>query len=141
AEARVHLVDTRKGLAHDETLHLLAPIGAGGRVAWGEADPANYAPGDLQSAPVGGATFESLPTGAATKVAVRNWEKALDEELYRSRRTELFVFEPLGVYSEPGETERDFRSRISDVIREHRDDAVEHLREKYASKVERLEER
>lgn len=141
AEARVHLVDTRKGLADDETLHLLAPIGAGGRVAWNEAEQTEHVSADLKARPVDGASFSPLPASAGTTDAVRAWKDALEEELYRSRRTELFEHDELDLYSEPGESERDFRIRISEALRAHRDSAVEALREKYASKVERLEER
>jgi len=47
----------------------------------------------------------------------------------------------LEIVSNPGESERDFRVRLQQIAREHRDDAVEKLRRKYAPKVEVLEER
>ena len=45
------------------------------------------------------------------------------------------------VNSNPGEDERDFRIRLQQIAREQRDDLIEALREKYASKLATLQER
>ncbi|HJX41522.1 MAG TPA: hypothetical protein VJ345_08670, partial [Anaerolineales bacterium] len=47
----------------------------------------------------------------------------------------------LGELSQPGESERDFRVRLQQVSREHRDQAVDRLRQKYAPKIASLQER
>ncbi len=54
---------------------------------------------------------------------------------------ELFVSPSLKEVSRPGETETEFRIRLQQVAREHRDELVGQLREKYASKIATLQER
>ena len=71
----------------------------------------------------------------------RQWEKDLDDFLYRTRRYDLFKCEDLGEYSEPGESERDFRIRLAERAREERDLEIEKLRRKYESKIRTLEDR
>jgi hypothetical protein len=141
ATAHVHLVDTRKGLEYDELLSLIAQIGEDAGVSWDAAQPLTFTADELESSPAEGVTFEPLPGGAGSKDAVKDWGDALDEELYRKRRFDLFEYDALDLYSEPGESERDFRIRISDAIRVQRDAAVAELREKYSLKLERQEER
>jgi hypothetical protein len=61
--------------------------------------------------------------------------------LYRTRNLELHQSPSLGLISEPGESERDFRVRLGDLAREKRDRLADKLRKKYASRLARLEER
>ena len=44
-------------------------------------------------------------------------------------------------FSDPGESERDFRIRLGDKAHELRDEALEKLRKKYASKFRTLQDR
>ena len=62
-------------------------------------------------------------------------------DLHRNQRLELSRSPSLGITSNPGESERDFRLRIQQFAREQRDEAVERLRQKFASKIATLEER
>ena len=43
--------------------------------------------------------------------------------------------------SEPGESERDFRIRLQQAVREYRDETIDGLEDKYASKVASLQEK
>ena len=47
----------------------------------------------------------------------------------------------LKVYSQPAESERDFKARVQQAARERRDDDVDKLRKKYATQIDRIEER
>ena len=47
----------------------------------------------------------------------------------------------LKLTSNPGESEGDFRARLAQSLREHRDGAVSKLREKHAAKLKSLDER
>ena len=139
--ARVHLVKTRDGLAHDEIVHMLCPVDERGGVTWSGALTVAIPPGDLETKAADGASFEALPAGVGTEDTIRQWSDAFEESLYRTRRLDVFEFAPLGIHSEPGEFERDFRIRIADSIREVRDKKVEELRGKNASRFARLDER
>jgi len=58
-----------------------------------------------------------------------------EDWIYRHERAELFYSPLLKEYSQFGEGERDFRARLSQSARETRDEAIEKLRDKYASKI------
>jgi hypothetical protein len=61
--------------------------------------------------------------------------------LYRERALELFQSASLKAVSRPGESEREFQLRIAQAARERRDEEVARLREKYASRMNVLQER
>jgi Skp family chaperone for outer membrane proteins len=54
---------------------------------------------------------------------------------------ELLSAKALKLTSNPGESEGDFRARLAQSLREHRDGAVAKLREKHAAKLKSLDER
>ncbi|HEX2223707.1 MAG TPA: hypothetical protein VHN15_05855 [Thermoanaerobaculia bacterium] len=140
AAARVHYVDARRGIDHAEDLALLSSL-AGGEVDWYAAEAVDLRKDDLESVPPAGGRFAALPDAAVRAKSYDGWRRSLEESLYRTRRCELFKSPSLGVVSRPGESERDFRIRLTEQAREKRDDQVAELRKKYASKVATLEER
>jgi hypothetical protein len=140
AQATVHYVDARKGIEHAEELSLLAAL-ANGEMDWYAAETVDIRKEDLEAEPIHGARFAALPDPAVRAKSYAGWEKDLAESLYRTRRCELFHSPALGELSKPGESERDFRIRLTEKAREKRDDQVAELRKKYAAKVDQIEER
>ena len=112
-----------------------------GGVDWYAAEAVEVAYEDLEREPAAGARFAGLPDAAARAKSYAGWQKELAECLYRSRRCELFASPSLGELSRPGESERDFRIRLTEAARERRDAEVEKLRARHGPKVARLEER
>jgi len=140
---RVHFVDAKKDLDHGEEVAFLLPLlekGSGAAPDWREArelDRGAWDPDrELEAAPVAGATFADLPSDAAIARNYGGWEKDFADVLYRERRLELYESSLLGFVSRPGESERDFRIRLGDRARELRDEAMEKLRQRYASKLD-----
>ncbi|MCA9189032.1 MAG: type IV secretion system DNA-binding domain-containing protein [Pirellulaceae bacterium] len=143
ALAKVHFVDTRRGLAADEELALLTELNTGAfGIDWESAEPLELDPSDLETEPLTtSASYGDVPTEAAKAKSYATWKKALADHLYRSRRYELYRCQDLSAISEPGESERDFRIRLAERAREERDAEVAKLREKYEPKIRTLEER
>jgi hypothetical protein len=108
---------------------------------WDQATPLDLPIADLEAEPQSGAQFTDVPAEAAKPKSYATWRKDLASWVYRNQRLELFESPSLDVASNPGESERDFRVRLQQLAREHRDEAVENLRRKYAPKFEQLEER
>ena len=108
---------------------------------WDQATPLDLPLADLEAEPQAGAQFTDVPAEAAKAKSYATWRKDLASWVYRNQRLELFESPTLDVASNPGESERDFRVRLQQLAREHRDEAVENLRRKYAPKFEQLEER
>lgn len=142
AFTKVHFVDTRKGLSAEEEITFLSSLAAGPMgIDWSEAEELELISDDLEREPLPGAGFAAAPPEAHKARSYSSWQKALANHLYRSRRYNLFRSANLKEVSEPGETERDFRIRLAERAHEERDEQVEKLRKKYASKIGTLEER
>ncbi len=140
AIGRIYYADARAGVATDEEFAVLAEPAA--RVDWDGAESTPVRDADLERIPAeGDAFFGVVPPEAAKGRSYLEWGKAYAEWLYRSRRLELFRSPATGVVSKPGETERDFRIRLQTAAREKRDMVVEKVRQNYAPRLARLEER
>jgi hypothetical protein len=140
AAATVHYRDAKLGVEHAEEVSLLAPLSDDG-VDWYAAKAAELGKDDLESEPVAGARFASLPDAAVKAKSYDAWRKALEDCLYRTRKLDLFRSTALGEVSKPGESERDFRIRLAETARVARDEQVEALRQKYGVKIAQYQER
>jgi hypothetical protein len=87
------------------------------------------------------ASFGEVPDSAAKASSYTKWRKELSDHLYRSKGLDLFRSPTFELTSEPLESERDFRIRLREVAHERRDEEKEKLRSKYASKIQKLEEK
>ncbi len=90
--------------------------------------------------PSTGARFGALPGTAARAKEHTRWRKMLASRLYREHKLRLWHCKELKLYSQPGESEREFRGRLREVAREARDLEVEKLRDKYAPKLARIKD-
>lgn len=133
---------SNKKIDLSETVTLLAPIGDGVLpVDWDHAPPTDIAVSDLETTPVDGAQFDELPTAASKAASFEKWKKDFAGWIYRNQKLDLLQSASLGVVSNAGESERDFRVRLQQFAREKRDEALEKLRQKYAPKLATLEDR
>ncbi|MDZ7377537.1 MAG: ATP-binding protein, partial [candidate division KSB1 bacterium] len=113
-----------------------------GLINWDDAIEAAIAESDLlKVAQDEKARYGQLPLEAARKQNYLDWSKAFNDWLFRKQSLELLKSPSLQVISKPGESERDFRIRLQLVAREKRDELVEKLRQKYASRMTSLQER
>ncbi len=124
------------------SLTLLAPIADGiVTVDWDQATAVDLPMSDLETSPEPGAKFAELPAAAGKTKSYAAWQKDLAGWLYRNQKLDLMRSARLGQASNPDESEQDFRLRLQQAAREHRDAAVEKLRQKYAPKLAALEEK
>ena len=87
------------------------------------------------------ASFAPLPAGSTDAKRLRAWQKRLASASYRERTLPLWHCAALKSWSQPPETEGEFRARLVQLGRERRDLAAEKLRKRYAPKLARLEKR
>ncbi|HKV37300.1 MAG TPA: hypothetical protein VJP89_23355 [Pyrinomonadaceae bacterium] len=131
-----------KTIEMTQQVTLLATINDGPiDLDWNEATPIELPAEDLESEPQSEAQFTEVPAKASKVKSYATWRKDFAAWLYRNQRLELLESPSLDIASNPGESERDFRVRLQQLAREQRDQAVEKLRQKYASKFAQLEER
>lgn len=95
----------------------------------------------LESEPLDGAGFATLPAEGAQPKSYDRWGKELVRWIQGEHPVTLLESKSRKAFSRPGESERDFRMRLADLGREARDEEVERLRKKYESRFRTLEDR
>jgi len=141
--ARIHYTDTKLGIDTTQDLNVVAPFTDGAvPVDWDSAEPADQKPEDLVGTlPNPNSSFEALPPAALDAKRYAAWEKDFGQWVMRAERLTLYSAPSVKLTSQAGESERDFRARLSHAGRESRDAAVEKLRASYAPKLARLQQR
>jgi hypothetical protein len=140
ALAKVYYADAKAGIATEQEIALLADPEA--RIAWEDAAAVRLGERDLERLPAeDAAAFEELPGEAANPKSYAAWGKGFVEWLARTQRLELLKSPSTGAVSAPGESERDFRIRLSGAGHEKRDAVTEKIRQSYAPRIARVEER
>ena len=87
------------------------------------------------SSPLKGIGFGDLPGYAMNATNYKPLSSDFEDWIYRNERAELYYSPVLKEYSQFGEGERDFRARLSQNARETRDEMIDKLRDKFASKI------
>jgi hypothetical protein len=141
--ARIHYRDARRGVDHTAAIQALAPFReARVPVDWESAEPIDVPAESLLPSP-GAADPASMSWGALPSPALRpksyeTWARAFAQWVQRSQPLRLMRAPALGLTSQPGESERDFRIRLQQAAHEARDAAAEKLRARYATRVQRV---
>ncbi len=127
----------RYKLGHSDRL-LLALSADEGPVAldWDEAERLDESVDDLQPDALAGAHFSPCP-GVLLKPRA-SWQKDLIRHVRNGRPLALKSCAELKCLSAPGESEGQFRIRLQQAASEKRDAAIAVLRERYDSKLEKL---
>jgi vacuolar-type H+-ATPase subunit I/STV1 len=107
---------------------------------WTAADISEDDAPELETAPSPTAQFSSLPTDLSRPKKYAELATALKDQLYRSQKQQLWKCAALKQVSKAGESEADFRVRLSHTCRETRDAQLEKLRQKYAPKITSITE-
>jgi hypothetical protein len=110
-------------------------------VDWDNAEPVDLDLADIEEVPLPGAAFGDLPAAAKKASSYRKWQKDLLRWTRQHQPVEVYRAPALKATSDPGESEGDFRSRLSLKVREKRDLAVEKLRRRYEKKFTTLRNR
>jgi hypothetical protein len=140
--ARVSYSDAKLGVEHNEEVALRVPIlDQAVAVDFQTACPLGVAHATLTREPSPGLSFLPLASAALAPKRYAAWSKELHAHLAATARLTLWRSKRLGLSSAPGESERDFRVRLQLAAREQRDLALTELRNKYATKLDTLEER
>ncbi len=117
---------------------LLGPEDLGAVVSWEDADPAELDVNELEDEPERNAVFGPIPPELSTASKLKALSKDFANYLYDEERLNLQHNPKLKLYSEPGESGKEFKIRAQQVAREHRDAEVDKLRDKYQKKLDRL---
>jgi Helicase HerA, central domain len=110
-------------------------------VVWDDAEPLTLDANRLESEPLENASFAELPQAASNAKNFDKWQKDYAKWVAASQPLTLLSSAKFKTSSEPLETEADFRIRLAQTARENRDAATQALEQKYAPKLQKLEQR
>jgi hypothetical protein len=140
--ARVTYSDARLGVDDTRLVTVVTPIADGAvAVDWEQAEPADVDVDDLAPAAPAGAQFAPLPPEAARPRSYAGWEKDFARWAAQSQTIEVLRSARTKLASTPDESERDFRIRLQQTMREGRDAALARVRDKHASKIRVAEDK
>ena len=140
--ARVYYTDPMVGVDETDAQSLLGHVKPGPVcVDWDAAEQSDIVETDLEKQGAPGGQFASLPSDAAKPKSYAAWQKDFADALYKIGKLELSKYAALKATSKQGESEKDFRLRLSQLVRENRDEQKERLRQKYAPKLAALQDR
>jgi hypothetical protein len=145
--AEVNFLDRKRNIDERVEKVLLAPAPDDVRgVDWDEAEELPLDLRDLASGPerVGtgqGPFFGVAPEQANSARELKSIGTDLADWLYYNSRLPIAVHAELDMAQDPGEATRAFKIRLRQAARERRDAEVDALEEKYAVRIDRLEDK
>jgi hypothetical protein len=140
--AKIRYTDTKSGLDTTVEKVFLTPIKDDNTpVEWQESSIVELHPDELDSEPTAGIGYMELAGAATRPKSYAAWQKDLVTHIFSFEQLQLFCLPKSKLYSAPGESEAEFRARISHALHEERDAAVAKLQAKYHPKIAAVEER
>lgn len=142
--ARVHFAQAKSNVDVWQSLTVLARLEDETLrpTIWDTADVTEEEEPDLDKAPAReSCTFAALPGDLTRPKKFAALTNSLKDRLYRIEELRLWRAPVLKQISKPGETEQEFRLRLSQAAREQRDLQIEKLRAKYAPKLAVIQDR
>jgi hypothetical protein len=137
---KLHFVDSKLGLDEWQTSGWLAPLDGTGNASWEDADRDARLKTRMVATPAADAEYAELPATALRAASFTSWAKSLQAHLYETARASVLVSDLFRAASKPGESEGDFRARLTLAAREQRDAQVAELRTKWQAKLLQLQD-
>jgi hypothetical protein len=139
--AKLHFVDSKLALDEWQTAGWLAPFDdGGGNASWADSSADPQLKSRLAGSPADAAEYGELPAPALRAASYAGWGKGLQSHLYETARANLLWSEAFKAASKTGESEGDFRARLTLAAREKRDAAVADLRKRWQTKLQQLQD-
>lgn len=133
--ARVHFQNKSAGIDESRDVCLLVPeVAEVSATVWDDGTDQETTP-EIATKPEETAKFAPLPSALSKVKTYNELNAALKEHLYRSQRIGQWKCKALKQLSAANESEGDFRVRLTQILKEQRDLAVEKLRAKYGPKM------
>ncbi len=142
ASASIRFIDAKAKLDTTIQKSFLLPIADSLKaIAWDDSTVIHLSIDELANAPLSDATFAVPPPTMAKEKNRDEWRRQFKYWLASNEKLYLLKSVVNNQFSQPREAEREFRIRLTQAASENRAAAVQKLREKYAPKIAKLEER
>ncbi len=139
---RVAYGDARLGVDEVRDVVVVTPIShAAVPVDWEHAELAPFGIEALEQQPSAARAFAPLPAAAVQPKNFARWQKELAQWAAQAQSVDLLRSARAKLTSRPDESERDFRVRVQEALREARDAAVAKVRQKYGTKLSTADDR
>lgn len=139
ATVRTHFIDGAAGVDVWQTRALLAPmLDDGSAPDWAASKSGENVQERLVHAAASGVSFAAAPAALLRAQNYPLWGKQAADHLYRTASCDLLECPSLKLNSNPGESEGEFRARLTQALREKRDAEIDKLRAKYAPRMTTL---
>jgi hypothetical protein len=139
--AKIHFTQAAAAIDHTQSLTFAVPLDeALPAEPWAEVEPLEDEALELEATPEDNAQYAPLPAELTRPKQYTTLASSLKDFLYRNRRLQCWKCAALKQTSQAGESEADFRVRLSQGAREQRDLVLEKLRTKYAPKIASIQE-
>lgn len=133
-EAHVHFSSSKAGLDGSRLVRFVNPIEADA-INWEDDCACTIPLKDFDDSPRKGTGFAELPGYAMNAENYKLVEDQFEDWIYRNERVQLLYSPLYQMYSQLGESEGDFRARLSIKGREMRDEAIQKMRKSFESKL------
>jgi hypothetical protein len=142
AAATVNFVSTGSGASTLTRIRRVAPAPESSlAIDWDRSTALEPTLEDLDRQPASGATLAPLNPAMTKVVSYRSWGTDFSDWAFRTQTMEILKSPSLGLNSNAGETEADFRNRLLGVATTKQAEAVEKLKKQYEAKRQTLESR
>jgi hypothetical protein len=142
AAAEVRYAQARLGVDERRSLQVVVPL-VDGPIPFSpeRAEEVDLPLDFLESEPVPGAAYAALPAEASQGRSYSGWSRELVRWIQANQPIVLFESKEMKLVSHVGESERDFRIRLSERSREARDAQADRIRQRYAARSTTLQDR
>lgn len=140
ATVELHYANKRADVDEWRTLSLLAPIDGDGP-RWDQADAIELGAHSLGAEPVPGASFEPVPSALLSKSGMKRAASSVKKHVYQHHALEIGKCKDPKLVADPSEARGAFEARVRQAMREERDREVGELRERYAKKLAKMQQR
>jgi hypothetical protein len=142
SSANVRYASTKQKLDVMQARRYLVPItDSPVPVVWDDAESLEFDVNALEQTGLETAAYAELASAASNAKNYDKWQKEFAKWISSSQALQLFSSAKFKTISELGESEGDFRQRLTQVAREQRDTGSAEIQAKYAPKVLKLEQR
>lgn len=137
--AKLHFVNAKNKIDLWQEYCILAPADQDGKIIlWEEGNNIPTLKNRLSKDSISSCVFGELPSGLMQAKNYSNFQKTFTAYLYQTQSLTIYFCPELNLTSKEGESESDFKARVTLALREKRDKMIQDVRDKYGKKMTEL---